>query len=198
MFETILSGDIWDIIDYYETYELDNLLDNLNQKNISEIWALINQTANENSIEDIPTDLEEAIERVEDLIDIKQALNDAKNNCNETSTYDKYYETLKSCLEFYGEVKQMDDSGVVIRVPMKDNIESLNDSELQEIINDFMDNLEHVFSDRPESQQFLETVFDYFMENVWRLPKFEISDYWYPDCSRDLFNSYVSDKLAEL
>ncbi len=34
----------------------------------------------------------------------------------------------------------MDDRRVVIRVPMKDNIESLNDSELQEIINDF-DNL---------------------------------------------------------
>ena len=200
MFETILSGDVWDVIDfYYETYELDNLLDNVNQKNISEIWALINQTANENSIEDIPTDLEEAIERVEDLIDIKRALNDAQNSCNEASTYDKYYETLKSCLEFYGEVIQMDDSRVVIRVPMKDNIESLNDSELQEIINDFMNNLEHVsISNRPESQQFLETVFDYFMENVWRLPKFEISDYWYPDCSRDLFNSYVSDKLAEL
>ncbi len=75
-------------------------MDNLNQKNISEIWALINQTANENSIEDIPTDLEEAIKRVEDLIDIKQALNDVQNYCNEASTYDKYYKTLKSCLEF--------------------------------------------------------------------------------------------------
>lgn len=200
MFETILSGNIEDIIDFWlETYELDNLLDNVNQKNISEIWALINQTANENSIEDIPTDLEEAIKRVEDLIDIKQALNDAQNDCNNASTFDKYYETLKSCLEFYGEVIQMDDSGVVIRVPMKDNIESLNDSELQEIINHFMDNLEHgSISDRPESQQFLETVFDYFMATVWRQPKFEISDYWYPDCSHNLFNFYVSDRLANL
>lgn len=199
MFETILSGDIWDIIDYYETYELDNLLDNLNQKNISEIWALINQTANENSIEDIPTDLEEAIERVEDLIDIKQALNDAQNSCNETSTYDKYYETLKSCLEFYGDVLQMNDEGVVIRIPMKDNIESLSDSELQEIINDFMDNIEHSpASKKSESEQFLERVFDYFTENVWRKPKFQISDYWYPYCSRDTFNSYVSDRLGDL
>lgn len=199
MFETILSGDIWDVIEYNETYELSDLLADLNDINKNKIWDLINETANENSLEEIPTDLEEAIESVEEFIDIKQALNDARNICYENEAYDKYYETLKSCLEFYGDVLQMNDEGVVIRIPMKDNIESLGDLELEELINQFMDGIEHSpASKKPESQQFLETVFDYFTENVWRQPKFQISDYWYPDCSYDTFNSDVSDRLGEL
>jgi hypothetical protein len=199
MFETILSGDMWDVIEYNETYELSDLLADLNDINKNKIWNLINETANENSLEEIPTDLEEAIESVEEFIDIKQELNNARNDCYSNETYDKYYETLKSCLEFYGDVLEMNDEGVVIRVSMKDNIESLSDSELQEIINDFMDNIEHPpASKKSESEQFLERVFDYFTENVWRKPKFQISDYWYPYCKNSEFNSHVFDKLGDL
>ena len=143
--------------------------------------------------------MEEAIESVEEFIDIKQELNNARNDCYSNETYDKYYETLKSCLEFYGDVLEMTDEGVVIRVSMKDNIESLSDSELQEIINDFMDNIEHPpASKKAESEQFLERVFDYFTENVWRQPKFQISDYWYPYCENSEFNSHVFDRLGDL
>jgi len=62
-----------------------------------------------------------------------------------------------------------------------------------------MDNIEHPpASKKSESEQFLERVFDYFTENVWRKPKFQINDYWYPYCENSEFNSHVFDRLGDL
>jgi len=189
-FETLLSGDFWNHYDYYD-YSLSDLIDDVSKKNAETIWGIIRETANEHSIEEIPEELEEAIEEFNDLVDIKSAMNSARNDCEEAATYDHYYDTLKRALSQYGEVVEMNDAGVKLKINGFDLLPFLENSDLDEIA----ESMES--ANETSLEIFLEYLFDYY-KNIIKQPSFSIDSRWSPWCDDSEFNSYLSDRLADL
>jgi hypothetical protein len=190
MFETILSGDFWGEYDYYN-YSVNDIIDDVNEKNRETIWGIIKKTANEHDIEEIPEDLEDAITEFEDMVEIGNAMSSARNDCDESATYEYYYDTLKKTLSEYGEVIQMDDTGVTLKVNGFDLLPYLSDSDFEEIEETMK------VENKTSLDIFLSYVFDYYQQIISH-PEFSINNYWSPSCNDSEFNSYLSDRLADL
>jgi hypothetical protein len=118
-------------------------------------------------------------------------MNSARNDCEETATYDHYYDTLKRALSQYGEVVEMNDARVKLKINGFDLLPFLENSDLDEIA----ESMESV--NETSLEIFLDYLFDYY-RNIIKQPSFSIDSRWSPWCDDSDFNSYLSDKLAEL
>jgi len=188
IFETILSGDIWDIYDGYNDNNrwsdiLDYYIDNNNEKLI---WEKVKILSEKNDIE-ITNDmnLEDSIKLVDDNWDIRNALTSSSSDAERDSYYNHLYKTLKDALSEYGEITKMDDTGVDIEVNVEPFLNSIGDNESED------DVLERCNDDI--SCVFAELVYDGTIDK----PKFDIDDRWTPDIDDNYFNSMVKDRLSE-
>jgi len=188
IFETILSGDIWDIYDGYNDNNrwadiLDYYIDNNNEKII---WEKVKILSEKNDIE-ITNDmnLEDSIKLVDDNWDIRNALTSSSSDAERDSYYNHLYKTLKDALSEYGKITKMDDTGVDIEVNVEPFLNSIGDNESED------DVLERCNDDI--SCVFAELVYDGTIDK----PKFDIDDRWTPDIDDNYFNSMVKDRLSE-
>ena len=188
IFETILSGDIWDIYDSYNDNNrwsdiLDYYIDNNNEKLI---WEKVKILSEKNDIE-ITNDmnLEDSIKLVDDNWDIRNVLTSSSSDAERDSFYNHLYKTLKDALSEYGEITKMDDTGVDIEVNVEPFLNSIGDNEWED------DVLERCNDDM--SCVFAELVYDGTIDK----PKFDIDDRWTPDIDDNYFNSMVKDRLSE-
>jgi len=188
IFETILSGDIWDIYDGYNDNNrwsdiLDYYIDNNNEKLI---WEKVKILSEKNDIE-ITNDmnLEDSIKLVDDNWDIRNVLTSSSSDAEMDSYYNHLYKTLKDALSEYGEITKMDDTGVDIEVNVEPFLNAIGDNELED------DVLERCNDDM--SCVFAELVYDGTIDK----PKFDIDDRWTPDIDDNYFNSMVKDRLSE-
>ena len=188
IFETILSGDIWDIYDGYNDNNrwsdiLDYYIDNNNEKLI---WEKVKILSEKNDIE-ITNDmnLEDSIKLVDDNWDIRNVLTSSSSDAEMDSYYNHLYKTLKDALSEYGEITKMDDTGVDIEVNVEPFLNAIGDNELED------DVLERCNDDI--SCVFAELVYDGTIDK----PKFDIDDRWTPDIDDNYFNSMVKDRLSE-
>jgi len=188
IFETILSGDIWDIYDGYNDNNrwsdiLDYYIDNNNEKLI---WEKVKILSEKNDIE-ITNDmnLEDSIKLVDDNWDIRNVLTSSSSDAEMDSYYNHLYKTLKDALSEYGEITKMDDTGVDIEVNVEPFLNAIGDNELED------DVLERCNDDI--SCVFAELVYDGTIDK----PKFDIDDRWTPDIDDNYFNSMVKDRLLE-
>ena len=188
IFETILSGDIWDIYDSYNDNNrwsdiLDYYIDNNNEKLI---WEKVKILSEKNDIE-ITNDmnLEDSIKLVDDNWDIRNVLTSSSSDAERDSFYNYLYKTLKEALSEYGEITKMDDTGVDIEVNVEPFLNSIGNNEWED------DVLERCNDDM--SCVFAELVYDGTIDK----PKFDIDDRWTPDIDDNYFNSMVKDRLSE-
>ena len=188
IFETILSGDIWDIYDSYNDNNrwsdiLDYYIDNNNEKLI---WEKVKILSEKNDIE-ITNDmnLEDSIKLVDDNWDIRNVLTSSSSDAEMDSYYNHLYKTLKDALSEYGKITKMDDTGVDIEVNVEPFLNSIGNDEWED------DVLERCNDDM--SCVFAELVYDGTIDK----PKFDIDDRWTPDIDDNYFNSMVKDRLSE-
>ena len=188
IFETILSGDIWDIYDSYNDNNrwsdiLDYYIDNNNEKLI---WEKVKILSEKNDIE-ITNDmnLEDSIKLVDDNWDIRNVLTSSSSDAERNSFYNHLYKTLEDALSEYGNITKMDDTGVDIEVNVEPFLNSIGDNEWED------DVLERCNDDM--SCVFAELVYDGTIDK----PKFDIDDRWTPDIDDNYFNSMVKDRLSE-
>ena len=187
IFETILSGDIWDIYDGYNDNNrwsdiLDYYIDNNNEKLI---WEKVKILSEKNDIE-ITNDmnLEDSIKLVDDNWDIRNVLTSSSSDAERDSFYNYLYKTLKEALSEYGLITKMDDSGVDIEVNVEPFLNQISDEWQDDVLERCNDDMSCVFA---------ELVYDGTIDK----PKFDIDDRWTPDIDDNYFNSMVKDRLSE-
>jgi hypothetical protein len=188
LFETILSGDAWELwdSDYSDWKAIVEF--NLNKSNSEKIREIIKNLVKDDNVNIDEMDIEELIEEYDDDWEIRRALTNPYSNMESDEYINYLYDTLKKCLEEYGSVEKMDDTGVILNVNVEPFIQDIDDEVLD-------DRLENCVSNRNEEYEclFKELVGDEYIER----PKFRINDYWTPDVDYNEFNELASDYLDE-
>lgn len=183
MFEIILSGEVWELWENYGDEWEGPLFYNVDDENKERIHNFLIKIAKEDDVDVDGMDLNEMILELDDDYEIRNAIS-SSNSDAEAASYENYlYENLKSALKEWGNVKQMNDEGVVIDVDVSEFL-SLDDEYVMELIDEFDGN-----------------TLDLFTEMIYRgyfeLPKFGIDDRWYPDIDEGYFNEILYDRLSE-
>lgn len=178
----IILMDPYSLYDpYYEHGNWKYSVDFIDEKNKKTILEYISKKYPDIDISS--NDLEDIIKDNEDeLDDIIRAINRAAGDC-ESSDYQNYcYKQLKSALEFWGNVEELDDSGAKIEV----DIEQMLDNVDSEYVSDA---LERCDDDR-------ECAFHELVSNGdIDKPRFYLDNRYTPYCNKEDFNSYLVDSL---
>ena len=186
LFEAIISGEgymIWDNYDADWKSAIDYYIDDRNTKEIKEKLKEVAKTSvsfNEEEFNSLS--LEDLIEEYDDDWKIRSSVQSAVNAC-ERDDYESYvYNKLKDALEELGEIIEMDDRGVKVKIDLSKYLNNLYDSEIDDYFDRCNDRLECVFEELLENG---------YIEN----PEVYIDDRYSPDVSDDCFNSYLYDDL---
>ncbi len=184
MFETLLSGDIWDLFDNgggeWET-ALEYYAD---EENTGIILDLIKGITNEDEIEG--KSLNELIKEFDNNYEIRNALGNAISSAESDSYYVYYKRTLQNALEEYGNVTKLNDEGATIEINLKTVIDNHGVNE---------DDLDDYFERCDDSY---ECVFDELMGDYYDKPDFRIDDRWTPDVDERYFNEILNDYLGDV
>ena len=183
MFETLLSGDYWDLFDNGGDWNvaLEYYIDDENKDIISD---LIKGFANPDEIED--KSLKELIEEFDNNYEIRNALGNAMSSAESDSYYVYYKRTLQNALEEYGNVTKLNDEGATIEINLKTVIDNHGVNE---------DDLDDYFERCEDSY---ECVFDELMGDYYDKPDFRIYDRWTPDVDEIYFNEILNDYLGDV
>jgi hypothetical protein len=185
IFETILSGDMWDLWDNWDADWKGALQYYVDKKNEQKILDLLKGMAGEEFDEGL--DIEDAIEQYDNDDEIRRAISSSVSDAESSSYADYLYRNLKDTLEEWGEVLQMDDRGVKVRIDTSKYIEEYIDYHGDE---EFEDAFERCNED-------INCVFNEILDTLDK-PKFSIDDRWYPDINGNEFNEMLSDRLSEI
>jgi hypothetical protein len=190
MFETILSGDAWELWDNYDVdwkMYLQYEVDDENEIKIRDLLRIIaskdNDEFDSESFEN--EDIEGLINEWDDDYEIRRAISSAASNA-ESSYYVNYlYKTLKDALEEYGTVEKMNDEGVILHINTKPFLDDIADEYLDEYMERCDDDIECVFNEA-------------LHEGDIQKPKADFDDRYYPDVDKGYFNEMLGDNLSEV
>lgn len=188
LFETILSGEHYDLYDNYHYADWEGAVDyELDEKNKSKIEEYLKQIV-KNEIEDYEKVFEDnsLVELIEDFDKDGEIVNAIKNAINlaESNDYADYlHDTLRTACEELGRVIKLDDEGLEVEVNIEKILDDLGDDEYEDLMDRCDDDLECVW-------------FEY-MDQYGDRPEFDLRDY-YPDMDSSTFNSYLEDNLNEI
>jgi len=189
LFETILSGDAWELWQNYDVDWKSSLNYNVNSENEKKIEELLkimaiknNPDFNEEEFNDMS--LQDKIEEYDDDHEIRSAISNATSNAESSDYVNHLYEELKSALEELGPVEKMNDEEVIFTINMEDYIDNLDSYWYDEYMDRCEDNLECVFFE--------------MIGNDIDKPKFDVDDRWYPDIDETYFNEMLSDYLIDV
>jgi len=182
-FETLLSGDYWELFDNNSGEWEIGLEYYADEENKDIIWDLIKSITNPDEIEGLS--LKNAINEYDRDHEIRNALSNAMNACETDSYYVYTKGILKNCLEEYGEVLQLNDEGVRIKINLEKVIDDTSTDE---------DDLDGYFENCNDE---LECVFFEILGIYYDKPKYDVDDRWTPDINdrdfNDSLNSYLGD-----
>jgi len=191
IFETILSGDMWDLWENHDGDWNGALHYYASPENEKVIYDMLQKMAQKQGVELDPEEqLSSLIEEIDDGYEIRQAIQSALSDAESDAYHDYLLKELKEALGSYGDVLNMDDTGVEIRVNLK-NLASLFELEnYEEQLDEMYDNcngeLDCVFSEIINIDPYGEK------------PEFRIDDRYYPDVKRNSFNEMLSDRLNDV
>jgi hypothetical protein len=195
-FETILSGDTWDLWDS-NSYDGDweGALDyHINQENENKIKVIIDRYITESGYD--PEDfkdhtLQGLIEEFDEDDEIKSAIRSALGDAESESYHNYLHETLREACEELGEVIKFDDTGVDVKIDFKFFVEAMFDKDY-----DSADEVIETIDDRCnwDPECFWEEMMDPYGEK----PRFSPDDRWYPDVDDKSFNMILDDRLDEI
>lgn len=190
LFETILSGEAWELWQNYDVDWKASLEYHVNDENDKKIREILKIKLLKDNTEFIEEDFESEttenlIEEYDDEHEIRGAISNATNNAESDDYVNHLYETLKDCLEEYGQVEKMDDTGVILNINVEKYINELKDDYLDEYMERCDDDIECVF-------------LEMLGEGDIDKPKFDVDDRWYPDINDGYFNEMLDDYLHEV
>ena len=186
IFETILSGDVWDLWQNYDADWKSSLEYYVDSENEKKIWELIKKMTEGNSDINLDDyDLEGAIKEFDDNYEIRNAISSATNNAEGDDYVNYLYGELKNVLEEYGKVIKMDDTGVELEIDLDTLTNYMSDEDLEEYYDSCDNDVECVFK---------ELVYGDIIDK----PKFVLDDRWYPDVNKRYFNEILSDRLSDI
>lgn len=183
IFETILSGDLWDVWQS-GNYSFDDILDwiSLSSENEKKIWELLNMVATPEELKDLS--LEEAIKEYDYNSEISNSITSSYESAELDDFYNHMYELLKNALGEYGEIKSIDDTGVVLQINAEPFINSADDDYVDDYMETFDNNIKDVF---------VEMVLQGDIEK----PDFGFDDRWSPSIDDSNFNEILRERLGE-
>lgn len=191
LFETILSGDIWDLWERWDDNDSwKYTIDYCNEENDLKIEELIKKMAIKEDGEDFDEEefdfmnIEHKIKEYDSNWEIRSALSSARNDAEADDYVNHLHKELKSALNELGTVEKMDDTGVTLHVDMRNYLGGISEEYLDEYMDNCDDDLKCVFNEI-KGQEF-------------ELPKFSIDDRWTPDVNERFFNEMFSDRLSEI
>lgn len=190
LFETILSGDAWELWDNYDVDWKSSLDYNVDDKNNLKIREILEKIAskenNEFNKEEFDSQsTEELINEYDEDGDIKRAISNATNNAESDSYVNHLYDNLKSELEEIGVVKSMTDEGVELEINMRPYLNNLSEDEYDDYMERCEDDLDCVFREM-------------LSDGMIDKGKFNVDDRWYPDIDDNYLNELLSDNLEEV
>jgi hypothetical protein len=184
MFETLLSGDYWDLFDNGGSEWSSGLEYYTDDENTQIIWDLIKGITTADEIEG--KSLNELIQEFDNNYEIRNALGNALSSAESDSYYVYYKRTLQNALEDYGTVTKLNDEGATIEINLKTVIDNHGINE---------DDLDDYFERCEDSY---ECVFDEIMGDYYDKPDFRIDDRWTPDVDERYFNEILNDYLGDV
>lgn len=182
MFETLLSGDYFDLFDSGGDWE--SGLYYIDDENTQIIWNLIRSITNPDEIEDMS--LNDVIREFDSGYEIRHAIGNAQSASENDSYYTHYKDLLENALAEYGEVTQLNDEGATIRINLQSIIDGRGVSE---------DDLDDYFERCNDSY---ECIFDELMGDYYQKPNFRVDDRWSPDVNENYFNEILNDYLGDV
>lgn len=183
LFESILSGDMWDMWDNYDVDWKGVLEYYIDKDNESKIIELIKKMAGEDYDEELG--LEDSILEYDNDNEIRNAISSSINDCEAQDYHDHLYNTLKSAIEEYGPITKMDDTGVTIEIDNANYLDDIDDDNIEDLLENCNEDPSCMFTEMA-SQGDIEK------------PKYSIDDRWTPDCDKQNFNSNLNDRLGEV
>lgn len=187
LFETILSGDMWDLWNYYDADWKGALEYSVNDENAKKIEELLREMAKEGDVEfDEDLSLEDKIEEYDGNYEIQSAINSSVNDAESDAYGNDIYDALKEALEEYGVILKMDDTGVVVRIDLSNHIQNINDEYLDELFEGCSDSPGCVFEELMYQGDIDKPMFNFN------------SDYYSPDMDDNYFNDILADRLGEI
>ena len=183
MFETLLSGDYWDLFEG-NGGDWESGMYYIDEENTKIIWDLIRSITNPEEIEGMS--LNDVVKEFDNNYEIRNSLGNAISSAESDSYYIYYKKALKSALENYGEVTQLNDEGAIIRINLQTVIDNHGVNE---------DDLDDYF-ERCEDRY--ECVFDELMGDYYDKPDFSIDERWSPDVNENYFNEILNDYLGDV
>lgn len=183
MFETLLSGDYWDLFDTNSDWKiaLEYYTDDENKDIIKD---MLKQRTNPEDIEDMS--LEDVINQYDDDWEIRHALSNAMSSTESDATYTYYYNALRNALEEYGEVTKLNDDGAIIKINLQDIINKAEPNE---------DDLDDMFERCGDE---IDCVFREMLGDYYDKPDFRIDDRWSPDIDEREFNNTLNSYLGDI
>lgn len=183
MFETLLSGDYWDLFDGHGG-DWESAMYIIDEENTKIIQDLIRGITNPEEIEGMS--LNAVIKEFDNNHEIRNALGNALSSAESDSYYEYYKRTLQNALEEYGEVIQLNDEGAIIRINLQSVID--NHGVNEDDLDDYFERCDDKY----------ECVFDELMGDYYDKPNFRIDDRWTPDVNEDYFNEILNDYLGDV
>lgn len=191
IFVEIMAGDAWQLwnqdgyedIGSYFQYTIDGPIE-------EKIWDIVEKMAERDSIElEEGLDLEDAVEKVDDNNEIRNAIASAISDADANDYVDYLQKQVESALEFYGNVYEFNDTGAKIQV----DLANLVDIDNQEVDDIFENNMNR------NGQYNLEGVLNELIsEGYIDKPNYDPDDRWYPSPDDSIVNEYVNDRLSEI
>jgi hypothetical protein len=191
LFETILSGDVWDLWQNWEpdwkgalSYDVDND----NEQKIRHILKYLAQKDNPDFSEETfnDEDTDSLIEDWDEDHEIRSAIGNAVSNA-ESDAYASYlYDGLKDALEEYGTVEKMNDDGIILHVDVEKYIADLDDEEYEDYVEERCNgDLKCVFEELA-------------YQDAIEKPRCSFDDRYYPNINTAYFNEILSERLYEV
>lgn len=189
LFETILSGDAWELWQPYDVDWKSSLQYEVNDENEKRIRNILKHIAQKDNPDFNEEDfnkenIEDLIEDLDDDYQIRSAISNATSNAESDDYVNYLYKELKGELEEYGRVEKMNDEGVILHVDVEPYIDNLDESYYDDYMERCDDDIECVFHEM-------------LSEGDIDKPKFDIDDRWYPSIDTTNFNEMLSDYLSD-
>ena len=189
LFETILSGDAWELWQPYDVDWKSSLQYEVNDENEKRIRNILKHIAQKDNPDFNEEDfngenIEDLIEDLDDDYQIRSAISNATSNAESDDYVNYLYKELKGELEEYGQVEKMNDEGIILHVDVEPYIDNLDESYYDDYMERCDDDIECVFHEM-------------LSEGDIDKPKFDIDDRWYPSIDTTNFNEMLSDYLSD-
>ena len=191
IFVEIMMGDAWELwgndgyedIGSYFQYTIDGPIE-------EKIWDIVEKMAERDSIElEEGLDLEDAVEKVDDNNEIRNAIASAISDADANDYVDYLQKQVESALEFYGNVYEFNDTGAKIQVDLA-NLVDIDDSDIDDIFENNMGR---------NGQYNLDGVLNELIsEGHIDKPNYDPDERWYPSPDDSIVNEYVNDRLNEI